>query len=112
MWSTLDAVGTGQFPQEIAIDMGKEESIHALTYLPRQDKKTDGMADRYAFFISIDGKNWRQVAEGEFSNIRSNPLEQVVRLDHPVTARYFKFSVLHVTGGNGVTVAELGVRVN
>ncbi|HEY4207953.1 MAG TPA: discoidin domain-containing protein [Puia sp.] len=112
MWSTLDAVGTGQFPQEIAIDMGKKESIHALTYLPRQDKKTDGMADRYAFFISIDGKNWRQVAEGEFSNIRSNPLEQVVRLDHPVTARYFKFSVLHVTGGNGVTVAELGVRVN
>lgn len=110
MWSTLDAAPPASFPQEIAIDMGKEQSIGALTYLPRQDGKTEGMADRYTFYTSTDGTSWQKVAEGEFANIRSNPLEQVVRLEHPVTARYFSFSALHVTGGNGVTVAELGVR--
>jgi len=33
-------------------------------------------------------------------------------MDHPVSARYFKFSILHVVAGNGVTAAEVGVRVN
>jgi len=114
VWSTLqrDSTATGQFPQDLAIDMGKPQTIKAFTYLPRQDKRTDGIADRYIFYSSEDGVNWQNIAEGEFSNIKSNPLEQVVQLSHPVSTRYFKFSILHVVGGNGVAVAELGVKVN
>jgi alpha-L-fucosidase len=108
IWSTLD--GSGNFPQDIVVDMGREQTIAALTYLPRQDGKSEGMADRYIFYTSKDGLSWQKAVEGEFSNIRSNPLEQVVRMDQPAAARYFKFSVLHVTNGNGVTVAELGIR--
>lgn len=112
VWSTLkrDSSSVAGLPQDMVVDMGKEENVQAFTYLPRQDKKTDGTADRYVFYTGSDGENWTKVAEGEFSNIRSNPLEQVVPLEHPVTARYFRFSILHVVGGNGVVVAEVGIR--
>jgi alpha-L-fucosidase len=98
------------FPQDIVIDMGKETKIRAFTYLPRQDRGTDGIADKYVFYTSADGIGWQKAAEGEFSNIRANPVEQVVGLDAPLNARYFKFSAVHVLGGNGVVVNELGVR--
>jgi alpha-L-fucosidase len=113
LWSTLtrDSSVVAQFPQDISIDMGKVQAIKAFTYLPRQDKKMDGIADRYVFYTSDDGTSWVKAAEGEFSNIRANPIEQVVSLDHPVSARYFKLSILRVVAGNGVTAAEVGVRV-
>jgi len=113
LWSTLrrDSSAAAQFPQDISIDMGKVQAIRAFTYLPRQDKKMDGIADRYVFYTSNDGINWVKVVEGEFANIRANPLEQVVSPDHPVSARYFRLSILHVVAGNGVTVAEVGVKV-
>jgi alpha-L-fucosidase len=111
--STLqkDTTTTSSFPQDIAVDMGKPQTIKAFTYLPRQDKKIDGTADRYVFYTSEEGVNWQEAARGEFANIRANPLEQRVPLSHPVTCRYFKFSITHVVSGNGVTVAEVGVNV-
>jgi alpha-L-fucosidase len=108
--SLEDTVKNITWPQEISIDMGSTILIKAFTYLPRQDKKSAGIADKYAYFVSDDGENWKQVASGEFSNIKANPVEQLVSLDHAVAARYFKFSVQHVTNGNGITIAELGVK--
>ena len=32
--------------------------------------------------------------------------------EDPASARYFRYSILHVVAGNGVTMAEVGVRVN
>lgn len=110
VWSSLQKDSAALFPQDISVDMGKVQTFKAFSYLPRQDKKTEGIADQYIFYISADGVNWQKVAEGEFSNIKSNPLEQVVQLGHAVTSRYFRFSVQHVVAGNGVVVAEVGVR--
>lgn len=98
------------WPQEISIDMGRSEMIQSFTYLPRQDKRTAGIADKYIFSISNDGTAWEKVAEGEFANIKANPVQQNVQLERAVNARYFKFSVARVVGGNGITIAELGVR--
>jgi len=97
-------------PQDFTIDMGKPQTIKAFTYLPRQDKQSAGIVDRYAFYVSADGSNWQKAAEGEFGNIRANPLEQLVPLDHPQTARFFKFQALHVIEGNSVAPATLGIR--
>jgi len=110
VWSSLQKDSAAVFPQDISIDMGKARTFKAFSYLPRQDKKVEGIADKYIFYISVDGVNWRKVAEGEFSNIKSNPLEQVVQLGHALTCRYFRFSVQHVVAGSGVVVAEVGVR--
>ena len=113
VWSTLskDSTQTVQYPQEINVDMGATQNVKAFTYLPRQDKITAGIADKYIFFTSNDGINWQQATTGEFSNIKSNPIEQLIPLEQPVNCRYFKFAVLHVVSGNGVAVAELGVKV-
>jgi alpha-L-fucosidase len=114
IWSSIprDSTAVAQFPQEIIIDMGSVQTVKAFTYLPRQDKKVAGIVDKYIFYTSEDGVAWKQVANGEFSNIQSNPVEQLIPLSNPVKTRYFKFSALHVVGGNGVAVAELGVKVN
>jgi len=109
-WETL-AVPASALPQSIAVDMGKTEAIKAFTYLPRKDGSGDGMVDSYIYYISNDGVNWQQVAEGEFANIKSNPIEQVITLKHSYNARYFKFTARHVISGSGVAVAELGVNV-
>jgi alpha-L-fucosidase len=109
--STLsDPAGIAFAPQEVIVDMGKPQSLKAFTYLPRQDKKTEGTVDKYAFSVSNDGVHWDRIAVGEFSNIRANPVEQVIRPEHPVQVRYFKFSAMHVISGNGITVAELGIQ--
>jgi alpha-L-fucosidase len=108
-WSTMAGAGVGS--QEITIDLGKEQTVKAFTYLPRQDRKPAGLVDRYAFYTSLDGKSWEKVKQGEFSNIAANPLQQLVLLKAPVKARYFRFSALHAIGDRGVSVAELGVVV-
>jgi alpha-L-fucosidase len=98
-----------KIPQEISVDMSSEKLIKAFAYLPRQDKKTAGIVDSYIFWTSTDGTNWVKSAEGEFSNIKSNPIEQTVTLKQSVKAKYFKFTVTRVVSGNGVSVAELGI---
>lgn len=108
LYSTLSKEDA-KFPQQITIDMGTARQIKAFGYLPRQDKQPDGIVDRYIFYTSADGKEWVKVASGEFSNIKSNPIEQPVVLSNPVNARYFKFEAEHVIAGNGITVAELSV---
>jgi alpha-L-fucosidase len=104
-------INTESFPVNITVDMRKEFAVKAFTYLPRQDKKTDGIADKYIYYVSHDGKEWKQVASGEFANIKANPVQQTVLLNQPVTARYFRFSVLHVLSGNNVSIAELGAQL-
>lgn len=109
--STLRDSATASFaPQEVIIDMGKSQRIRYFTYLPRQDKSIEGTVDKYAFSVSADGVHWDRIATGEFANIRANPAGQVIRPEHSVQVRYFKFTALHVVSGNGITVAELGIQ--
>jgi alpha-L-fucosidase len=97
-------------PANIDIDLGFPVEISAFSYLPRQDKQTDGIADQYAFYISADGKDFREVASGEFSNIRANPIEQVISLKEKVQARYIRFVGKRSLDGKGISIAELGIR--
>ncbi len=89
------------------VDMKALHRISAFSCLPRQDGKLDGIVDRYAFFVSTDGKTWQRVAEGEFSNMRANPIEQRIDFE-PVEARYWRFSVERTLEGCA-TVAEINI---
>ncbi|MGC4014602.1 MAG: alpha-L-fucosidase [Luteolibacter sp.] len=109
LWQTHPTSGELPPPQGFVIDLGSEMKISAFTYLPRQDGVAHGMTDRYRFEVSRDGQSWTPAAEGEFSNIKANPLEQTVPLPAPVTARYFRFTGLHAVEKNHVTAAEIGV---
>jgi len=92
----------------IVVDLGKATSIKAFTYLPKTDR-TDGMVDAYEFYYSTDGVTWLKSQSGEFSNIKSNPVMQFVKLDKPVDAQYIKFVPKRVINGNVAEVAELGI---
>jgi alpha-L-fucosidase len=111
-WSSITNDTTNQFiPVELVIDMNKPQDLKGFTYLPRQDKKLEGLIDQFAIFTSNDRENWQPIAQGEFSNIKSNPVEQLIDFKQAVNARYIKFKALHVISGNGATVAELGIMV-
>lgn len=59
--------------QELTVRLRQPERINGFKYTPNQGRDAGGHIDRYQLFI--DGK---KAAEGEFSNIKANPIEQVV----------------------------------
>ncbi len=92
----------------ITVDMGSVKRIEAFSYLPQQDN-LDHTIDRYRFEISLNGKRWATVAEGEFSNMRTNPIEQRVSI-RPSKARYWRFTpVRTLGGGKRASVAEINI---
>lgn len=108
-WHTHPIDGEKNPPQSLEVDLGSDIKIAAFTYLPRQDGTSHGMTDRYRFELSRDGKRWVKIAEGEFPNIKANPIEQSVPLKSAVVARYFRFTGLHAVERNHVSAAEIGV---
>lgn len=97
-------------PQSFTVDMGNPCALKSFSYLPRQDGTTNGMTDRYIFEVSPDNKKWEKVAEGEFSNLRANPIEQTVPLKAAQTpSRYFRFTGTRALDKNHVSVAEISV---
>lgn len=107
-WHTHLNSGELPPPQSFVVDMGETRRIRAFTYLPRQDGTMHGMTDRYKFEISADGKKWKTVAEGEFGNLRANPIEQTVAFP-PENARFFRFTGTRALEKNHVSAAEIGV---
>ncbi len=75
---------------------------------PAQYSFESRYTDRYAFEVSADGQAWGPATKGEFSNIRNNPLEQVVSIP-PVRGRFVRFTIDRVLAGRHVTCAEFGV---
>lgn len=96
-------------PAEIVVDMGQNVKVGAFSYLPRQDGKLLNMTDRYSFLMSRNGKQWLKLAEGEFSNLKANPIELTVELSKPCSARYFKFKSTRSIEGTGGSAAELNI---
>ncbi len=99
---------TVSYARSWVVDMGAEHEISAFSYLPPQDD-VKRIADRYSFYTSENNKDWRKVAEGEFSNMRANPIEQRVNFE-PVRARYWRFNALRTLGGGEeAAVAEINI---
>lgn len=109
-WCTHDAEkGEQAPPQSLTLDLGKEQPVAALTFLPRQDGSAHAVVDKYRLEWSNDGSTWSKPLEGEFSNIRANPVEQRVSLPAGTKTRYVRFTALGVLEKNNVTLAEIGV---
>lgn len=74
----------------IEIDLGSVTPVQGITYLPDQSRGNYGIALNYMVSASSDGNNWETVTKGEFSNIRNNPIQQVIRFTQPVQVRFLK----------------------
>ncbi len=107
-WHTHPMSGELAPPQSFTVDMGKEYNVSGFSYLPRQDGTRHGMTSRYIFEVSMNGKNFKKVAEGEFGNLRANPIEQTINFDAQ-KARYFRFTGTATLEKNHVSAAEIGI---
>jgi alpha-L-fucosidase len=98
-------------PHELVVDLGETVAIAAFGYLPRQDGRIDALVDRCAFHVSADGVTWQAaVASAVFANLAANPIQQIVPLPTPRSARYVKFvSLAAVNQHPHAAVAELDV---
>jgi alpha-L-fucosidase len=88
-----------RLPSDLIIDLGKEENLVGFRYYPDQRLWGPGIITHYQFYVSNDNKEWKLVSEGEFSNIRNNPLWQVKKFA-AVNARYIKLKALKNSENN------------
>lgn len=96
-------------PADLIIDLGKTENLTGFKYLPDQNWWANGIISKYKFYVSQDNKEWQLVDEGEFSNIKNNPLWQIKSFKS-VKTRFIKFSALQNTeNNNAVGYSEIDV---
>ncbi|MBN1144643.1 MAG: alpha-L-fucosidase [Bacteroidales bacterium] len=88
-------------PFGLVVDLGNNFMVGGFKYLPDQNKWSSGIITNYRFYVSSDNKSWKLVSEGEFSNIKNNPVWQI-RTFAPVNARYIKLKALKNTQGDDV----------
>ena len=101
-----------KMPVDLIIDLGSEQNLSGFKYLPDQGKWSSGIITNYQFYVSEDNYSWKLVDEGEFSNIKNNPLWQIKKFTSK-NARYIKLRSLKNTMGDDVAgYAEVDVITN
>ncbi len=101
-----------KMPVDLVIDLGKEQNISGFRYFPDQTLWGPGIITHYEFYVSANNKNWKLVDQGEFSNIKNNPLWQIKKFETE-TARYIKLRALRNTENNdNIGYAELDLITN
>lgn len=89
-------------PIDLVIDMAEQHTIKGFRYLPDQgDYFLRGIITHYELAVSLDGRVWKDVSKGEFSNIDHNPLWQYVIFSKPEDARYIRFRAIRNSKGWG-----------
>ncbi len=95
--------------QEVVIDLGSEISIKGFSYTPEQVGEKLRLISNYEFYTSLDGENWFKQSEGEFSNIKNNPIEQI-KLFNVLKARYLRFVAKSaVDNSAAITIGEISI---
>ena len=98
-----------KLPQTVVIDMGELVSIKGFTYTPQQVGNNLNLISNYELYTSVDNFYWDKQSEGEFSNIKHNPIEQIKSFS-AVKARFLKFVATGAVGkAQTVSIAEIGV---
>ena len=101
--------GKGRFPVALTVDLGKLLKVSGFRYLPDPNIWGPGIITQYSFEVSADGKHWQTVSEGEFSNIKNNPVEQT-RIFPVCSVRYVRFNAFANTeNSTDIGYAELNL---
>ncbi len=104
--------GEKVMPFDLVIDLGNNHNLSGFRYLPDQNRWSSGIIANYQFYVSTDNRKWNLVSEGEFSNIKNNPVWQIKNFA-PVNARYIKLRASKNTWGDQVVgFAEVDVKTN
>ena len=101
-----------RLPIDLIIDLGKELTLVGFRYFPDQGLWGPGIITDYEFYVSNDNAEWKLVSQGEFSNIKNNPLWQIKKFATEKT-RYIKLRALRNTeNNNNIGYAEVDVITN
>lgn len=97
----------------LVIDLGKAVDMTGFVYAPANAEAKPTMAFRYKFYISTNGRDWKEVpTTGEFSNIMHNPVPQTVSFSNKVSARYIKLDATTPDATPArVDLKEIGIRL-
>ena len=97
----------------LVIDLGKAVDMTGFVYAPANAEAKPTMAFRYKFYISTNGRDWKEVPTiGEFSNIMHNPVPQTVSFGNKVSARYIKLDATTPDATPArVNLKEIGIRL-
>lgn len=74
--------------RELTFDLGGTYTVTGLTYAPDANRWGMGPVSKYRIYV-----NDREVAAGEFSNIKANPIEQTVTFAEPIKGSRVRFVV-------------------
>ena len=107
IWHTRWQPANAPMPHQITLDLGRELTLDALTYLPRQEM-ANGRIARAEIYCAKTLDAWgAPVATVSWPN--SDQL-QSVHFSSPVLARYLRIRVLSEVNGNPfASIAELGI---
>lgn len=101
-----------KMPVDLVIDLGNQYNLCGFKYLPDQNRWSSGIITKYEFYLSDDNVDWKLVDQGEFSNIKNNPVWQT-RNFSPVSARYIRLRALKNTSNDDVAgYAEIEIITN
>ncbi len=105
--------GSNNLSEEVIIDMGNTIKINGFTYIPQQVGNNLNLISKYEFYTSLDNIKWTMQSQGEFSNIKNNPIEQVQTFTQS-KARYLRFVAKSNDGRKGqvFSIGEINVVEN
>ncbi len=86
MWHTTWSGTAAKPPHWIILDLGRSLPVQKLYYLPRQNSGTNGMITNYKISVSMDGKEFQEVATGTW---KVDETEKTASFDS-VQARYIR----------------------
>jgi alpha-L-fucosidase len=75
----------------VTLDLGKTQTMHSLHYKPAEK----GIVTNYEIYVGNELSNMKMVANGEFSNIRNNPIMQDVYFT-PTDGRYITLKAMRM----------------
>lgn len=108
--SATDWTANAHMLSNSQINLSKPYTITGFTYTPTQSRWLSGVITHYRFLGSTDGKHWKELAKGEFSNIIANPIQQTVKFSTPSKVQYVRLVADKVMNNQDqVRIAEIGV---
>lgn len=105
IWHCRWGNGATPLPHCLTIDLGEAyEDLYQLSYLPRQDKDSNGIATRYRILTSNASKEISQLAEADFTEARAgawaeDKTEKSAIFRTIGAARYLRFEIIAGVGG-------------
>jgi HEAT repeat protein len=108
-WHTEYVGATPGYPHEFVIDLGRQQTVGGLIYVPRNDGSSNGRVKGYEVYISRDGKEWgKPLARGTWANDATTKYAAVT----PTAGRFVKLRGLsEVAGQPFMSAAEIAVDI-